>query len=293
MLVSKPALSVVIPTFNNLAVLKRCVESWQQFALTQPVEILVIEDGCHDGTPDYLKGLAQTSSGNLRWFHEDNVHELKCTNRGFAEARAPLLMAWQDDMFLQSRWFVGELIATFDRYPELGLLSLSRGLICLNVDDPIESWEDLNDWRRLQSTIGRPPLNWFCLQEVDAVLRPWVVRRACLDRVGFLDEAFCPTEWDEADLCFRIRQAGWKTATHGYERAGAYEHLGSSTLLRTHSERYKQRVLANGLLFHERWDETIRREQTRQRRRWRRRSCLRGWMATLRQMARFAKGGKS
>ena len=41
------------------------------------------------------------------------------------------------------------------------------------------------------------------------------------------------TEWDEADLCFRIREAGWKIATHGYERAGAYDHLGSSTLKKT------------------------------------------------------------
>src|SRR5437879_6051451 len=247
----KPALSVLIPTFNNLPVLQRCLDSWRQFADGQPVEILVIEDGCDDGTPDYLKSLAQDSWGAcyLRWFHEDNAHELKCTNRGFVEARAPLLMSWQDDMFLRSRWFIDELTATFVHYPELGLLSLSRGLICRAVDDPIRSWEDLNDWRRLQSTIGPAPLNWFCLQEVDAVLRPWVVRRDCLERVGLLDEAFCPTEWDEADLCFRIRQAGWLTATHGYERAGAYEHLGSSTLARTHSERYKQRVLANGLLF--------------------------------------------
>ena len=58
------------------------------------------------------------------------------------------------------------------------------------------------------------------------MIRPWVVRRACLDRVGPLDEAFRPTEWDEADLAFRIREAGWKVATCGYERLGAYFHLG-------------------------------------------------------------------
>ena len=48
-----------------------------------------------------------------------------------------------------------------------------------------------------------------------------------------------PTEWDEADLAYRIREAGWKVATCGYERLGAYEHLGSSTLGEL-SDAYKQ-----------------------------------------------------
>ena len=152
-------------------------------------------------------------------------------------------------MFLQTPWFVPELIATFDAYDDLGLLCLSRGLNCSPCPEPIERWEDLIDWRRLQSTIGTAPANWLRLQEVDAVLRPWVVRRACLDRVGVLDEAFRPTEWDEADLAFRIRTAGWKVATHGYERLGAYVHLGSTTLGKP-SQKYLDRVLANGRLFH-------------------------------------------
>ena len=88
------------------------------------------------------------------------------------------------------------------------------------------------------------------------MIRPWVVRRACLERVGLLDEAFRPTEWDEADLACRIREAGWKVATCGYERLGGYYHLGSTTI-GTPSQAYLDRVLKNGRLFHERWDATI------------------------------------
>lgn len=285
-----PALSIVIPTFNNLPVLKRCLESWREFAEHQAIELVVIEDGCKDDTPAYLSKLADSPwwRDRFRWYHEQDVHELKCTNRGFQESRAPLILTWQDDMFVQARWFVDELLATFDRYGEIGLLSLSRGLICRALEEPITRWEDLTDWRRLESTIGHRPFNWFRLQEVDAVIRPWVVRRECLDRVGLLDEAFRPTEWDEADLCFRIRQAGWKIATHGYERVGAYHHLGSTTLGHTFSEAYKTRVLGNGLLFHARWGQTIAREQARPRRAWLRRTNAAGWAWTLRHMTRFA-----
>ena len=65
----------------------------------------------------------------FRWVHEDDAHELRCTNSGFAAARGTLLMAWQDDMFLRASWFVPELIRTFAAYPDIGMLSASRGLL--------------------------------------------------------------------------------------------------------------------------------------------------------------------
>jgi len=278
---NRPLLTVVIPTFNNADVLDRCLAGWERYAADQPIELVVVEDGCRDNTLQLLEERCRAPWGQraLRWFHEDNVHELRSTNRGIREARAPLVLAWQDDMFLQVPWLVPELLRTFERYADLGLLCLSRGLNCIPVEEPIESWEDLVDWRRLQSTIGSRPLNWIRLQEVDIVVRPWAIRRSCVDAVGLLDEAFVPTEWDEADLSFRIRGGDWKVATHGYERLGAYFHLGS-TSVGVLSDAYKQRVVRNGLLFHDRWDEAIRRHSTRARRTWWRRPTPAGWVHT-------------
>ncbi len=282
-----PALSVVIPTFNNENVLRQAVESWRGYADSQAIELVVVEDGCRDGTRGFLEGASATAWGqtHLRWVHLDDAHELRCTNAGFATASGNLLAAWQDDMFLRARWLVPELLDVFDRYPDIGLLGLSRGLNMYPVPEPIGRWEDLLDWRRLQSTIGPFPWNWLRIQEVDSIIRPWVIRRSCLDRVGALDEAFVPTEWDESDLAFRVRAAGWKVATCGYERLGAYRHLGSSTL-GVLSDAYKARVLKNGRLFHERWDDEIARGHARPRATWSRPLSMRGWSATSLQALR-------
>jgi hypothetical protein len=112
-----------------------------------------------------------------------------------------------------------------------------------------------------------------------------VVRKACLDRVGALDEAFVPTGWDEADLAFRIRQAGWHVATHGYERDGAFVHLGSSTFAKFALN--LEQDLRNGQLFHQRWDDAVRRDGNRQRRTWVRRTPVGGWISTLKQVGNF------
>jgi hypothetical protein len=54
-----PLLSVVIPTFNNADVLATCLAAWERHAGEQA----------------------------------DDVHELRSTNRGFCEARAPFVEA--------------------------------------------------------------------------------------------------------------------------------------------------------------------------------------------------------
>lgn len=281
-----PTVSVVIPTHNNVAVLEQCVDGWRRYG-GDAIELVVVEDGCKDGTVAYLESVAATDWGrrHLRWIHQDDAHELRCTNAGFEAARGALLMAWQDDMFLRVPWLVPELMRTFRDYPDIGLLALSRGLNCHPLNEPVETYENLIDWRRLESTIGSAPGNWFRLQEVDAVIRPWMVRKACLERVGMLDEAFRPTEWDEADLAFRIREAGWRIATCGYERLGAYFHLGSTTLSRGMSPAYIARVLKNGRLFLSRWSGVIEARHARPRRVWTRRAGMGGWLGTLRAMA--------
>jgi GT2 family glycosyltransferase len=291
---TEPALSVVIPTHDNLALLRRCLDGWRRHADRAPVELFVIADGCSDGTEAYLGEMAETEWGrrHLRWTRTPDVHELMCTNLGLREARAPLVMSWHDDMFLQGAWFVPELVATFSRIPEIGLLSLSRGLTFTPVAGLPETWEESIDWERVQSTIGPAPLNWFRVFEVDAVMRPWVVRKACIQRVGALDEVFRPTEWDEADLCYRIRGAGWRIATHGFERDGAYLHAVSSTLSRTPSEKRMALGLRNARIFFERWGNTIRREHPRRRRSWRRRATAAGWAATARRIAGYATGNR-
>jgi len=284
-------ISIIIPTHDNAEVLEECLACWRRWSGALPFEVIVVEDGCSDRTPDLLRTIAATSWGqaHMRWVHESDVHELRSTNRGFAEARGELLLVWQDDMFVERAWFLEELERTFDAVPEIGLLSLSRGLRYYPLDEPIDRLEDLLDWRRLESTIGAGPLNWVRLQEVDAVIRPWIVRRAAIDRVGPLDPAFRLSEWDEADLAFRIRQAGWAIATHGFERLGAYRHLGSTTIQRP-SEAYRRQVLENGRLFHERWDATIRADRGRVRRTWRRRASAAGWLHTVMRSGRYALG---
>ena len=94
---------------------------------------------------------------------------------------------------------------------DIGMMSLSRGLDHYPLDEPIARWEDLVDWRRLRSTIGPAPGNWFRLQEVDAVIRPWIVRaRVHRARRRCSTKRSCRPSGTRRISAYRIREAGWK-----------------------------------------------------------------------------------
>ena len=285
-------LSVIIPTWNNQPVLQRALESWRKFARNESIEIIVVADGCRDNTVEYLQSLESDpwAQRHVRWIqNEENLNQLVSNNQGFKEARGDLMLVWDDDMFLEVDWLVEELVATFDRYSEIGLVSLIRGLNVFPQQRPINSWNDLHEPDLMVSTRGYGTVaSYFRLSEVDIVVRPWVVRREAIEKVGPLDEAFRPIEWDEADLCFRLREAGWKAATCGYERLAAFTHLGSSTIKKIPPLKHQAAVLPNGKLFHTRWQRTITRDYPRRRKTWPRRLPLRSLPGLLRQAARFA-----
>ncbi len=92
-----PSVSVVIPTHNRLPYLRQCLDalSRQRFDLAR-MEVVVVADGCTDGTEEALAGasypyplhiIAQPASGPSA-----------ARNRGAAAASAPLLIFLDDDV---------------------------------------------------------------------------------------------------------------------------------------------------------------------------------------------------
>ena len=209
-----PALSVAMPTFNNEAVLRRAVDGWRRFG-GDGVELIVVEDGCGDGTVRYLEQVAATEWGRAQfsWVHEEDAHELRCTNRGFRE-RAARCGGVADDSSAGA-WCVPKSARRSTRIRDREVC-LSPGLCCLlrTID---RTMEDLR-LEPLQSTTAGPG-NWARLQEVDAVMRPWIVRRDVSSPSG-ARRSVPAGGMGRADP----RSASAKPAAlanHGYERLGA------------------------------------------------------------------------
>lgn len=111
--------SVVIPAYNYGAVLARAVES----ACTQPgddYEVLVIDDGSTDNTPEVLAELSRRFPA-LRAISQENAGLAAVRNRGVELAQGEYLIFLDaDDEFLSDA--LACFRAAADQYPDAGLL---------------------------------------------------------------------------------------------------------------------------------------------------------------------------
>lgn len=92
-----PLVSVVIPTHNRLPALLQCLEAVaSQNYPAERLEVIVVADGCTDGTVDTLRG--RSFPLDLKVFTQPPSGAAAARNRGAAEARGELLLFLDDDV---------------------------------------------------------------------------------------------------------------------------------------------------------------------------------------------------
>jgi glycosyltransferase involved in cell wall biosynthesis len=92
-------LSVVIPTFNRLNSLRLTLEALaRQTYPTDHYELIVVSDGCTDGTDEFLAEYASQTLCRLRPIRQDNAGPARARNRGIAEATGDVIVFLDDDV---------------------------------------------------------------------------------------------------------------------------------------------------------------------------------------------------
>ena len=80
-MITKPLVSIIIPTYNSLAYLKKCIISLlNQTVDSMSYEIIIVDDGSTDNTEEYVKQL-------IKKYSRPKIHYYKQKNSGPATAR--------------------------------------------------------------------------------------------------------------------------------------------------------------------------------------------------------------
>ncbi|MEC4866282.1 MAG: glycosyltransferase family 2 protein [Jaaginema sp. PMC 1078.18] len=92
--------SIVITTYNRLALLKRAIAS--ALEQTIPCEVIVVDDASTDETQDYIAALETPTEGfSLSYYrHEDNQGHSQSVNRGVEVATGDWIKLLDDDDYL-------------------------------------------------------------------------------------------------------------------------------------------------------------------------------------------------
>ncbi len=221
-----PLLSVVIPTYNGLALLRTCLASIERHRPSAPIEILVSDDASTDGTSQWLAD-AYPDVRVLR--KERNEGFCGAANAGIAAARAPFVQLLNNDTEVCAGWVEAGLRAFAD--PVVG----SVAPLVLVRSDPsrVDSAGDQYSFVGWPSKRGHgePAARWSD-RPADSVFgasgSSAIYRAEALAKVGGYDPAF-GSYYEDIDLAFRLRWAGYSCVYEPscrilHEVSASYDH---------------------------------------------------------------------
>jgi len=219
-----PLVSIVVPTKNQLALLKRCVESVLKLTEYENYELIVVDNG--SGEPDacaYLQAIedkvAEIGSRIRVLRHPGSFNFSAMNNRAVKEAARGdyICMLNNDAAPLDGAW-LGEMMA-LARRPDIGAVGakltypdgrIQHGGVILGVgwgspaDHPYigEPGNSMGYWGRLLVSQDFSAVTAACC----------VTRRAVWDEVGGLDEENFSVAYNDVDYCLKVREAGYLVA---------------------------------------------------------------------------------
>jgi GT2 family glycosyltransferase len=215
--------SIIIPTWNNLAFLKLCVESIRQYSVPGHQIIIHINDGS-DGTLAWVKaeGLFYTHSA-------ENEGVCVAMNKASTLAEKDYILFVNDDMFVLPGW--DEILMEEITKLNTDCFMLSGTMIepydtrnkCVIVADYGRNDKNFERDKLLQTFNSYKKENWS-----GSTWPPCVVHKKWWNAVGGYSEEFSPGMSSDDDFSMKMWQAGCRI----YKGVGAsrvYHFISQST----------------------------------------------------------------
>lgn len=246
-----PEVSIVIPVYNQLPVTMRCLRSIARtwFARTR-VEIIVVDDCSTDETESTLLRVPGVTV--IR--NEQNQGFLRSCNRGAAAARGEFLVFLNNDTVVCDAW-LERLLAAARIYPNVG--AVGSKLIYPNGQLQEAGgiiWRNGDGWNYGRLENAQDPKYNF-VRDVDYCSgASFLVRADAFRSVGGFNEVYAPAYYEDVDLCFALRRAGYRVLFEPRSEVVHYEGVSSGTDISSGTKRYQE---INRHKFVERWADEL------------------------------------
>lgn len=249
--VEAPRVTIVIPVHNKFDYTYRCLASLLLMPVKTSFEVVLVDDGSSDETTS----IAALVSGLRIVRHEAARGFVHACNAGAAAARGDFVLLLNNDTEVSPHW-LDRLIEPFALYDDVGLV----GAKLIFGDGRLQEaggvvWSD-----GLAGNVGRlgnpRDPRYDHLREVDYCSGACVVvPRSLWEELGGFDEAFAPAYYEDTDLAFRVRAAGYRTLYQPLAEILHFEGVSNGQDLTQGMKRFQA---LHEPLFRERWSDALR-----------------------------------
>jgi GT2 family glycosyltransferase len=222
-------LSIVLVTWNALALTSQALDSIQKYATGISYEVFVVDNGTT--RDDTVKELPARFPWVRFIANPDNRGFSRANNQGVRRSRGRYIVLLNNDT-IQIENALGKAVEYMDQHLDVGALGITH----LNNDAERSFQPSFFDfpspWPEVQSLMGlsRPraasaPPDYTREQDVGWIVGSFLMmRRPCYEEVGELDERYFIFD-EDIDWCLRASRAGWKIR---YWPGAKMVHVGSA-----------------------------------------------------------------
>jgi GT2 family glycosyltransferase/tetratricopeptide (TPR) repeat protein len=243
--------SIVILTHNQLAFTRLCVGSILQLT-DEPCELIFVDNGSTDGTPEYLESLP----GVRVIRNPDNRGFPAAANQGIRAATGRQVLLLNNDTVVTTGW-LGRMLRALHSDPRIGLVGPCSNRVSgeqqveVRYDDLAQLDGFAWDWGKAhegkQEDTDR--LVGFCL----------LIRREVIDQIGLLDERFGIGCFEDDDYTRRALKAGYRAVI---ARDAFVHHFAGRTFAASGVD-FAALLRDNERLYREKWQGEAQAEQPR------------------------------
>jgi len=245
--------SIIIPVFNQLEYTHACLASLQSVEEQPPFEVIVVDDCSTDGTREIIPQIP----GVVYLRNDSNCGFVVSCNRGATAARGKYLVFLNNDTVVKRGWLTA-LLDTFKEEQRAGIV----GSKLVYADGRLQEaggiiWQDASGWNYGKFDDPENP-EYNYLREVDycsgAAL---MVPKALFESVGGFDSRYAPGYYEDTDLAFKLRRAGYKVLYQPLSEVIHYEGATGGTDLRAGAKKYQD---INCSTFAETWADELKKK---------------------------------
>ena len=245
-----PDISIVIPVYNQFAYTYQCLQSIQEHTAGIGFEIIIGDDHSTDQTADISTRIENITIVQ----NEGDKGFLYNCRTAAAHARGRYILFLNNDTQVQENW-LKPLLDIMEADEKIGL----TGSKLIYADGTLQEaggivWSDGSAWNYGNGKNPEDP-EYNYVKDVDYISGACImIRKDLWKELDGFDPAFAPAYYEDTDLAFRVRQAGYRVVYQPLSQVVHFEGISNG---KDTTQGLKTYQVVNQQKFYRRWRDIL------------------------------------